>query len=150
MDGKQFKEIVDIIKHFEAETGFDRKDFVMVVHPKSYVVTPDAIGRSYEVIAGVEIITNETLDETCMGLISREHLDDLDNVIIELGLDEPVSIGQIKIIIEDEDDDDFDDEDMEIIEAVQCGTCGHPVSICLSDEMETVTCPWCKQKTEIE
>ena len=153
MDGIDREEMMEmlyeIIDEFEEETGLDRDEFVIVMNPECPLYRTEK-GGMMEVIDGVGVVTNTKIHYAAVSLMAREHLDEINEVIEDMGLDQPPPSKQKiimrtggKLEVVDIDDDD-------VIEAVECYNCGHPISVLNSADYIFVTCPWCNKENEIE
>lgn len=147
MDFDVYQDFIYMIRSFQQETGISKRDFVVVVNPDC----PMFDTRHFQTVAGVEVITHVKMHETAVGIVAREHLDELDEVIQDMGLDRPPEFnghvlgpGVVEIEVE------FLEEEKEAIEMVQCSGCGHPISVLNSTDLENVVCPWCNKINLIE
>lgn len=145
----EHRTIEHLIQDFEQRNHMARNDFVIVVAPECSLIRSTVL-----VIGGVEVVRHEDLHETALGIIAREHLDELEDIIKEMGLDQdfefPEDIDDDFVEIMLDYDDDDDDDDPEPIEMVICSVCAHPISVFCSEDLLAVTCPWCNSKTEID
>lgn len=150
MDYEVYQGMMHIIETFEEEMDMERDEFVLVVNPKCPMLDP----TETTVIGGVEVITDKKMYKTAVGVIARDELRYIDQIIIDLGLDKPRP-GVIELTLESgvEVEVEFlddDDDEPDPIEMVLCHFCAHPISVFNSADLEFVTCPWCNKETEID
>lgn len=141
--------LYEIIDEFQEETGLDRDEFVIVLNPRCPIYRTEK-GGFMEVIDGVGVVVNKKIHWAAVSLMAREHLDEVDEVIEDMGLDKPPPSKQKMIMRSGGQLEIVDIEDEDVIEAVACTGCGHPISVLNSADFIFVICPWCNRENEIE
>lgn len=126
METENYKMIRQAIVEYSSRTGSQKREIALIINPETELIHRIG-GKLPARILGVEVVANDLIGKESFLLIPREEIDHADDLILQFGMD-------------DHDED----------EPINCGGCGHPITLELAGDLDSVTCPWCNKRNEID
>jgi hypothetical protein len=135
-----FMMIKSAIDEYRKQTNTREKDMIIVMSDEMkemllnmYPITKKEDPAKYNAIFGVEVMTDDRLDDEAFGIFHRECKDHIHEHITEML-----------------NGDDFSGYDIpDGVEWIQCDLCEHPLSLELAVGCD-ITCPWCGDVNDLD